>query len=278
MKKLALALVCLVSVAFFASCTPEVQNPEPSIAIMTGENFVYDGQTVDLGVTYSIGFRATSNDQTKKELAKFNLNASLYETDGTLIFSNDSIIPASGTEFVFQNNNLVFEHNVRELIGKAIFTATITDVDGKVKSTTLTVNINQPAQPLVSRTFEWYRLGNTITGLDEFGLSWKGNYPKDTYAKLVPQDGVKLFIFEAKDWNEVTTDLEKAAFFNKAIETLHTADEYFEVNVTQMDMTYNDVIGTIMPDGTCHLIHVTQSHTQYVAPTGTATTITGEAK
>ena len=52
MKKLALALVCLVSVAFFASCDPEITNPEPTIAVITGENYVYDGQTIDVNTDY----------------------------------------------------------------------------------------------------------------------------------------------------------------------------------------------------------------------------------
>ena len=64
MKKLALALMCLVSVAFFASCNKPVANPEPSIAAKTGENYVYDGQTVDLGQNYTLGFVAASNSQT----------------------------------------------------------------------------------------------------------------------------------------------------------------------------------------------------------------------
>ena len=40
MKKLALALVCLVSVAFFASCDPTTDQPEPSIAILSGLEYV----------------------------------------------------------------------------------------------------------------------------------------------------------------------------------------------------------------------------------------------
>ena len=40
MKKLALALVCLVSVAFFASCDPTVEHPEPTIALLTGEGYI----------------------------------------------------------------------------------------------------------------------------------------------------------------------------------------------------------------------------------------------
>ena len=79
MKKLALALVCFVSVAFFASCTEPVANPEPSIAVMTGDNYIYDGQTIDLYQEYNLGFRVASNSQTLKELASFSLVTKLKE-------------------------------------------------------------------------------------------------------------------------------------------------------------------------------------------------------
>ena len=276
MKKLALALMCCASVAFMASCTPEVTNPEPQIAVMTGENYVYDGQTIDLDTDYMIGFRVASNSQTMKELKTLQLTGKIFDLDGTETYSEDTIINITGTEFVYEEVlNLTMD---RELVSKVEFSATVTDVDGKMNSTTLNLNVNRPAQPLIGRTFQWYRLGNTITGLDEYGLNWRGNYPRDTYAKLEPQDGVKLFIFDAEDWANTNTDIEKAALFNNAIETMTPAENYFNVNVTQANMTYDDVIGTVMPDGTCHLMHVTKSHAETVTGQGTAVTIDGEAK
>ena len=265
MKKLVLALVCFASLAFFASCVKEGQ---PTIQVLNQEGFVQDGAVVDQNTNVYFGFVVASSPESKKELSKL-----VVTIDGTKWAEKDL---TGMTEYT--HIDTVYYEPERDIVGQSVIQAVVTDAAGQTATATITLSINEPAQPLMARTFEWYRWGNTITGLDEFGLEWKGNYPKDTYAKLIPQDGVKLFIFEAKDWNEVTTDVEKAAFFNKAIETQHTADEYFEVNVTQMDMTYNDVIGTVMPDGTCHLIHITKSHAEYVAPTGTKITITGEAK
>ena len=276
MKKIALALVCFASVAFMASCTPEVTNPEPQIAVMTGENFVHDGQTIDLNTNYVIGFRVASNSQTQKELSTLKLTGKIFDLDGTETYSEDTIINITGTEYVYQEAlNFTLD---RELVAKVEFAATVTDVDGKMNSTTINLNINKPAQPLIGRTFTWYRLGNTITGLDEYGLNWRGNYPRDTYAKLEPKDGVKLYIFNSEDWTNTTTDLEKATLFNKAIETMTPAENYFKVNVTQANMTYDDVIGTVLADGTCHLIHVTTSKATSLGAQGTEITITGEAK
>ena len=274
MKKLALALVCLVSVAFFASCTPEVTNPEPSIAVMTGENFVYDGQTVDLGVTYSIGFRAASNTQTGKELAKFTLNSSLYEMDGSLFYSGDTTITASGTEFVFQNDNLKFENNVRDLVGKAIFTATITDVDGKSKSVILNVNINQPAQPLVATDFTWTRIGsNPGTGLEELGLEWNSN-AKEVFAVIKPVEGATLYGFDPDEWNAVTTDVQKANLFTEG--TYSVLSDFRGISAwTPSD--YNFVLGTVY-NGKYNLIHITRGDIDNNGAAGTTIKIAGQVK
>ena len=76
MKKLALALVCFASVAFFASCTKTVEHPEPSIAVKTGELFItgsVDQPTVidlddESAISYKYGFHVESNAETKKAL------------------------------------------------------------------------------------------------------------------------------------------------------------------------------------------------------------------
>lgn len=272
MKKLALALMCLASVAFLASCDPVVDNPEPSIQIYAEDGYVQDGDVIDyVGDTIYVnfGFVMASNTQTNKKLA------SLVVTVDDAAWANKDL--TGETAFTYKDQ-IAYAFTRDQIIGSSNISAVVTDEAGNSKTATIAISFNQPAQDLFVRTFEWYRLNNTITGLEEFGLEWKGNYPKDNYAKLIPMEGVKLFIFESNDWEEVKTDLDKAAFFSAAAETQTTAEEYWNVNVTQGDMVYDDVIGTIMPDGVCHLIHVTNSHSEYIAPQGTAVTINGEAK
>lgn len=250
----------------------------PTIEIMQGEDFIQEGDILDLDVDYQYGFRMVSNSQTMMELATLKLEFKLFDMEDIELFSIDTTLFISGTEYVYQD---VIQFSMRELVGKVSFTGTVTDVGGNSASTTFDVfinQLNQPAYPLEVMAFEWYRLGATATGLEEFGLYWHSNIMRDIYAKLVPLDGVKLFIFNSEKWDEVTTDVEKAALFLEAIETQQTADEYTNVNVSMASMSYDDVIGTVMPDGTCHLIHVTRSYSEYVGPQGISITITGEAK
>ena len=70
MKKLALALVCLVSVAFFASCTPE---GDPTIQVLNEEGYVQSGDVVDVNTDFNFGFVMASNAQTGKELTSLIL-------------------------------------------------------------------------------------------------------------------------------------------------------------------------------------------------------------
>ena len=280
MKKLALALVCFASVAFFASCTKPVENPEPSIAVKTGENYVYDGQTVDLGQNYTLGFRAASNSQTMKELATFKLNVKFTTLDDTETKSYDSIINVSGTEYTFEqvlNFGLTNTEESRELVAKAVFTATITDVDGKMNSTTINLNINQPAVELEPKDFSWLRKGSAPgTGVEEYGIEWTSNV-KLVNAVLKPVAGAKMYILTREDWDAITTDVEKAAFFSDGANEI---SDFRGVSANQSD-DYDYVIATLY-NGEYHLIHITHADVQAIYNEGTYVrtdiTITGQSK
>ena len=276
MKKLALALVCFASVAFIASCTPEITNPEPSIAVKTGENYVYDGQTVDIGQNYTLGFRAASNSQTMKELATFKLNVKFTTLDDTETRSYDSIINVSGTEYTFEqvlNFGLTNNEESRELVAKAIFTATITDVDGKMNSTTINLNINQPAVDLVTKDFTWVRQGgNPGEGLAEYGLEWTNN-AKEVHAVIKPVAGAEMYMILPEDWAAVKTDVDKAAFFSDGV---YSVISDFQGVSAWNSNDYNFVIGTRY-NGEYHMIHITHGEV-LSATSGTTITITGQSK
>ncbi len=275
MKKLALALLCLVSVAFFASCTPEVTDPEPSIAIVTGDNYVYDGQTIDLYHDYMIGFHATSNSQTSKELATFSLNVKLYEgtEESRPVYDTTYNIAISGSEYTYEEE-VYFELASRDLVGKAEYTATVTDVDGKSNSTTVTLNLNLAEQPLEIVDIDFYRLGNNQSGLEEYGLYWERNAKDETHAQIKPKDGVILYKFDSNVWNEVTFESEKAAKFSDGAVTTSV---YNNVS-TSANALYDDVIGTRTTDGKYHLIHVTSCVIGAYQSAGYPIHIYGQAK
>lgn len=265
MKKLALALVCLMGVAFFTSCdkTPVVENPEPSIVVLAQDGYLADGSVIDLGTEYPYGFRAASNPDTQKELYKLVVTCTVGED---ITYLCDSMI--SGTEFTYESS-ILFE--AREIIGEAEITATVTDNDGKTASASFKININKEDN-LVATAFTWNRHGgNDATGLEPFGLKWEKN-AKEIYAVIEPVEGAQLYIFEnSKVWEETQTEAQLAALLSEA----PTATQFKEVSCTAVDKDYNIVIATTY-QGFNYLIHVT--HSSVFTFKGTDVTITGEFK
>ena len=272
MKKLALALVCLVSVAFFASCQKEVENPEPSISIMTGEDYVYgtvdNPQIISLDdeTNWKFGFHVEANAETKKELASLSvkyeyvLEGVTYDT--TCVFDLTGNTSYDFTDYVFEQRNIVLE---------ATITATVTDADNKTNIAAIAYKIDMPAQPLEEKDFSWFRHGgNPGQGLEEFGLEWTNN-AKEIYCVIKPVAGAMLYSFTAETWNEVSTDIEKAAVFSEAL-----AISDFRGVSAWTPKDYDYVIGTLY-NGEYHLIHITRGDIETSAA-GTDITISGQYK
>jgi len=274
MKKLALALVCLVSVAFFASCDPEITNPEPSIAVMTGENYIYDGQTIDLGAAYQMGFRAASNSQTLKELASFNLVTKIYDMNDQEYYSEDTTIVISGTEYVYEET-IGFR---RDIISKVTFTATVADVDGKVKSAVINLLVNQPAQPLEVTGITWVRRGSNSLNAEEMaanGLYWDSRDPYHVNIKPLTNCTLYVDLNNVEAYNAVTTDVEKAAYF-AGLEASTPVTEYRNIS-TSASGEYNDILAVIDAQGAMHLILFEKADVE-TGTFGTQTTIYGKVK
>ena len=278
MKKLALALVCFASVAFMASCVKTIEHPEPSIAVMTGEDYVYDGQTVDLNVNYKVGFHAASNSQTQKELASFNLAASLYELDGTLIESRDSTYVISGTEYDHQEGLNFNFTNTRDLVGKVSITGTVTDVDGKRNAVTINLNINQPAITLEIEPINWVKTGHNVQDLSAYGLVWKETNYKSPFTHIIPAEGSTLYLIENGDevFNSIVTDIDLNNKFAELAETGRPIDDYKNVDCNA-SADYHDLLIVKEANGKLHAINITRA--DITTPSaGTRITITGKAK
>lgn len=263
MKKLALALVCLVSVAFFASCTDPVENPEPSIAILAGEGYVTDGAIVNLNETVNFGFILASNLETNKELK------SLVITIDDAEFDN---VELTGTSYTY-TSELVYSMEEREIIGESVIKAIVTDVEGETATATITLSINQEDNLEVA-DFQWVRHGGVVaTGLAEYGLIWESNV-KDIFAVIKPMEGVTLYQFEPAQWAQINTNSEKTAAFAAAAEGVSIAD--FRGVSCLANHDYDYVIGTVMENGETHLMHITRGEVSTFK--GTEVIIYGQAK
>ena len=244
MKKLALALVCLVSVAFFASCDPKVENPEPTISIYVGDDYVVNNQDILVDEWYYFGFTMSSNAETGKELKSFEL-----VIDGEKEF--DTVFGSGTTSFTYLD--YIGYSLGKEAIDKAVIEGKVTDVAGEIATATITLTINTP-DVLEETPFEWRRDGGADgTGLAEFGLEWKTNTA--TNAVITPLEGAKLVELDAEVWNTTVTPADKAKVFSE----LPVGQSSFnKVSVTAANQDYDIVLATVY-NGENHLIHVTHS-------------------
>ena len=274
MKKLALALVCFASVAFFASCQQEITNPEPTVSVITDEGFVKNGDVIDVEQTIVYGFQMASNSQTKKELKQLSVATYFINLEGVEELQEEEIVSLAGkTEYRYVDT-VYYEVTTRDVMGSIKTVATVTDVDGKINTATLTLSLNEPAEPLEEADFTWFRHGsNDATGLEEFGLEWTGN-GKEVFAIIKPVEGATLYAFDPDTWNEVTTDVEKVAAFTEGI---HGILSDFRGVSAWKTKDYNFVIGTLY-EGEYHLIHITHGQVDNNGSAGTDITITGKAK
>lgn len=261
MKKLALALVCLVSVAFLASCNPKGQ---PTISILAEDGYVTDGDTVTLGTDVPFGFVLASSTETASELTK------LYITVDSAKWAE---IDLTGTSYTYRDT-IRFELN-REVIGTPIIKATVTDAKGETASTSIQLNIAGIIDtPIVPEDFEWVKLGNNVTGnLADFGLAWTGN-AKEVFATIAPIEGATLYQFpmNAEDFEGVTTQSAKVALFEGA-----TPIEKYRGVSAFASHDYEDVLGTIY-NGEHHLLIIKHGEVETVSGQGTRVTITGQSK
>lgn len=267
--------MCFVSVAFFASCTQEILNPEPSITIMSGENYMYDGQTIDLYQDYILSFRAASNSQTMKELATFSIVGKIYDMEDNEIYSDDTICNISGTEYTYEET---WNFGTRELVGKINFTATVTDVDGKSKSVSINLNVNQPAVELPVEDINWVKTGHDVQDLSAYGLVWKETNYKSPFTHILPAEGSTLYLVENgdQDFADIVTDFDLSNYFMELVETSRPIEDYKNVDCN-ISKDYHDLLIVEEEDGTLHAINITRA--DITTPSaGTRITITGKAK
>ena len=270
MKKLALALVCFASVAFFASCKPEGQ---PTIQVYnTEDGYVMATDTVDVNTDINFGFVMASSATTNKELASL-----VVKVDDTE-WAN---IDLSGkTEFTY-TDKVNYQYERDEIVGTSVITATVTDAAGQVATATITLTLNNPDQPLISKTVEWIRKGTNFVGITEaemreIGLEWTGNF-RAPMVTIVPLDGAQLYVCSGDDYEGIATMSDKNAYFTSlAAEGGATPVPSYRNITTNNSADYNDMLAVIYGEKLT-LVRINRAEIE-TGNYGTQITIKGEMK
>ena len=264
MKKLVLALVCLVSVAFFASCEKEAGIP--TINFTSGEGYISTDATIEAMTPFMFGIQAKSNPTTLEPLTKCALQ----------VFTNEET-KVVDTMFVIDNQpQFNFDAQIALPEGVYSFVATVYNDKDMTNECRMTITSVTFDTPIEASDFEWFRWGNHEQhGLEEFGLYWDRN----RNAIILPTDGTTLFTgFTKEQWDAVNTQNEKAAFILEALENpQYAATEYTGIS-TNGSGPVGDVILTLTADGNSHLIYIDRIQFGEYGTYGYPMTVTGQAK
>ena len=289
MKKLALALVCMFSVAFFASCTKTVDNPEPSIAVLTGDDCVYGTVdnpqiiSMDDETNWKFGFHIEANAETKKELASLSVNYD-YVYNGEAADTTIVIDLTGKTSYDFIDYVFVQDDRATITLLKAKITATVTDADNKTNTAAIAYEIEMEEEELSVEPIEWKREGTNVVDeadMADYGLKWYDNH-KEAFATIKPlNDDVILYLCDGAEFDEIEYDSDKDVFFSNLAETATPIEEYRNVSAWQSG-DYTDMLAVVY-GGEKYLINITHADVERITNSAgqtvrTDVTIKGEAK
>lgn len=287
MKKLALALVCMFSVAFFASCTKTIEHPEPSIAVMTGENFVtgtVDNPTIiyfddENAENFQYGFHVEYNAETKKDLSSLIVTWEWIDEDGGIDSYCDTIDLTGKTSYEYSDYVFEQDRDTLTIIDMTV-KAVVIDVDNQRNTATLAYKVQMVEDALIGHTIEWVRKadqlqGNTEQEMAAMGLKWTRSH-KEVFATIEPlNENVVMYLCDGANFDDIVYWSDKYAYFNNLAETADPVENYRNIT-TNNDSSYNDMLAVVYGDD-LFLVHITYADIE-TGSYGTQITITGEAK
>ena len=259
---------------------------KPSIAIMTGDNFItgtIDQPTVidandENALSLKYGFHVDSSAETMKELANLKLTWDFtYYVDGEETYTYDTIIDLTGmTSYDF--SDYLFEQEKNVILVDGTITAVVTDVDNQTDTAAIAFTIEMVETPLMTSIFEWVRRGSNVLNEEEmasYGLKWTGSY-KEVFATIEPlNDDVIVYLCDGDDFEDIEYWSDKYTYFTNLAETADPIEKYRNIS-SQNSADYNDMLAVIYGDKLT-LIHISRAEIE-IGSFGVQVTIRGMIK
>jgi len=258
MKKLTLALMCVMSVLLIASCSKKQEEPKlPTVEFVNaGDGYVYQNTEVEPGQMVGFQVRAIANDP-KDLLTSLEVKVTIAFQDQDSTFDTIIAIDKQTTyPFTVEPTPLMMPDGATLTV--EAFAKTQKNQQNSAK---VVVTVVSPI--LEVKDLSWVRDGSAAaTGLEQFGLKWEKNY-KGVCAKIVPLEGALLNKVLEFTFDEVQTFEEKAAAFlsGEGLEEFHEVscdasgaidyllvtwynNEYYLIHLTQTTVEPGTAAGT----------------------------------
>lgn len=201
------AIMCLFLGAALVGCNKKVDNPKPSVTIMTEEGYTTGEEHLFTGDTLKFGFDAIANAETNEKLVKFRM----YISDGkTTIY--DKVFDLNNEETFHCEGEFGFvELGNWQIVGRAF--------DAANEESAAYINIH--VQEDMEEAFVWQQVGqDSVTGFGDYGLLWidtkvvdSVDMALDTISLVPVDDSISLYVFDKSKWDEIDTYDKKDALF-----------------------------------------------------------------
>jgi len=234
------ALMCLLLGATLIGCNKKVDNPKPSVTIMTEEGYTTGEDHLFTGDTLKFGFDAIANAETNEKLVKFRM----YISDGkTTIY--DKVFDLNNEETFHCEGEFSFvELGNWQIVGRAF--------DAANEESAAYINIH--VQEDMEEAFVWQQVGqDSVTGFGDYGLLWidtevvdSVDIALDTISLVAVDDSISLYVFDKSKWDEIDTYDKKDALFKDIKKNpkdyKNNKISVYEILAAEEAVTYDEVI------------------------------------
>lgn len=251
MKKILLALTCLVTTVFFASCTQEqiddFLEKKPNVAFVEADGYISSNTSVIVGTELMFQIKASPNSGSNSPLA--HINFAVTDINGQTVKDVNPTIEDPTGETVFT------ESFTTEKVSTYVVTVTVTDEAGKANIAELTVTYMNPVVAEIGVFKGKLAIlgrvttdGGIIPGtnpLDEpLDISdivtriTLGSVDNNTISAMIDIEGTPVIFEATQNGNDLVFD---EFVFNKAI-NLYGVEIELNITVNMTGVLENDVL------------------------------------
>ena len=274
MKKVFFALVCVIGLMTFASCTQEqiddIMAQKPTVEFVSGEGLISGNTGVYVGTVLNFKVKVAPNSGSEAELSHFDF--SITDLTGATVFNENP-------EFTDANGENYFEFSFTpEVASTYLVTATITDAAGKANVATVTVDCVMPVIEGLGTFTGIINITGHVATNDVVGYAYDDDYNMEELATTLTLgaidengrvsatldiDGTPVTLYGTMGEDNVTITFDEF-HFNKTITI--TVDVNIDLVMNMVGTLENDVItltGTAVGAGSTQvLIVVVQANYQ----------------
>lgn len=261
-------LLLVIMGAALVGCSKKIENPKPSVAIVTEEGYTSGEKHLFTGSTLKFGFNATANAETNKKLVKFRV----FISNGRSIIYDNVFELNNEDNYHCEDEFCFVELGDWQIVGRAF------DADNEEESAYINIHVQEDME----FSFTWQQVGqDTVVGFNDYGLLWcdtklidSVSVALDTIHLLPAGELISLYLFDKSKWDEIDTYDGKAALFKDIKKNPKNYKDNkinaFDIYAAKEAVTYDNVIAILNEneDGENLLLLISNSFSENYSDNG----------